>query len=100
MKIFSEKTNKYYANVEDCLKAEKEFDAAIKAEEERKKGLSENRKARAKAVEDSYKAVLDANKVFREKLNKFVEDYGSFHMTIDTEIDDDDFFSLFNGLTF
>ena len=29
MKIYSEKTNKEYATVEDCLAAEKEYDDAI-----------------------------------------------------------------------
>ena len=61
-----------------------------------KKELSDARKVRAKEVEDAYKACLDANKHYRDKLNKFIDDYGSFHMTFDTEIDSP--FSFFDFL--
>lgn len=91
MKIFSEKTNKYYNTVDECLKAEKAFDDAIAKEEEKKKKLSETRKVRAKEVEDAYKARLEADKVYKDKLNKFINDYGSFHMTINTEVEDNPF---------
>lgn len=96
MKIFSEKTNKYYNTVDECLEAEKVFDDAIAKEEEKKKKLSETRKVRAKEVEDAYKARLEADKVYREKLNKFINDYGSFHMTLDTEVEDS--FNIFDLL--
>ena len=88
MTIISEKTGKTYSTVEECLEEEKLFDQKLKAEEERQSKLSETRKERAKEVEDAYKARLEADKVYREKLNKFVDDYGSFHMTIDTEVED------------
>jgi len=88
MKIFSEKTNKYYATVDECLEAEKKYDEAITVKEAEKKKLSETRKVRAKEVEDAYKARFEADKVYREKLNKFINDYGSFHMTFDTEVED------------
>jgi hypothetical protein len=82
MKIYSEKTNQEYQTVDECLAAEKEFDEAVAAEEAKKKELAETRKSRAAEVEDAYKAVLEANKVYREKLNAFIKDYGSFHTTI------------------
>ena len=106
MKIYSEKTNKEYATVEDCLAAEKEYDDAIaakKAEEEKalaeakakREELATARKERATEVEDAYKAVLEAQKVYRQKLDAFVKDYGSFHMTVKTG--DGNPFDLFNG---
>jgi hypothetical protein len=106
MKIYSEKTNKEYATVEDCLAAEKEYDDAIaekKAKEEKalaeakakREELAAARKERATEVEDAYKAVLEAQKVYRQKLDAFVKDYGSFHMTVKTG--DGNPFDLFNG---
>ena len=106
MKIYSEKTNREYATVEECLNAEKEYDKAMaekKAAEEkalaeakaRQEALVANRKERATEVEDAYKAILEAQKVYREKLDAFVKDYGSFHMTIKTG--DSNPFDLFNG---
>ena len=41
MKIFSEKTNKYYATVDECLEAEKKHDEAIAVKEAKKKELSD-----------------------------------------------------------
>ena len=90
MKIFSEKTNKYYATVDECLAEEKKHDEAIAKKEAEKKALADTRKARAKEVEDAYKVRLEADKAYREKLNKFINDYGSFHMTINTEVEDSD----------
>jgi len=84
MKILSEKTNKYYTTVDECLAAEKAFDEAAakkKAEEEK---LNATRKERANEVENAYKASIEANKHYRELLDAFVKDYGSFHMTVHT----------------
>ena len=86
MKIFSEKTNKYYSTVDECVEAEKKYDEEVATKEAKKKELSDARKNRAKEVEDAYKARLEADKVYQEKLNKFIEDYGSFHMTFDTNL--------------
>ena len=106
MKILSDKTNKEYATVEECLAAEKAFDEMVaKQQAEKEKALAEQkakeeklaaeRKARATEVEDAYKAVVEAQKVYREKLNAFVKDYGSFHMTLKTG--DGNPFDLFHG---
>lgn len=84
MKYFSEKTNKTYDTEKDCLNAEIEFDNAAAKERMKKEKLAGERKARANEVEEAYKAVLEASKKYREKLNAFVKDYGSFHMTLRT----------------
>ena len=96
MKIFSEKTNKYYSTVDECVEAEKKYDEEVATKEAKKKELSDARKNRAKEVEDAYKARLEADKVYQEKLNKFIDDYGSFHMTINTEVEDP--YSIFDFL--
>ena len=94
MKILSEKTNKEYASVEECLAAEKEFDKQVALEKAKKDELANIRKDRAKEVEDAYKAILEAKKHYNELLNNFVKDYGSFHMTLHTG--DGNPFDLFN----
>ena len=94
MKIFSEKTNKEYASVDECLAAEEEFDKQVALEKAKKEELANVRKDRAKEVEDAYKAILEAQKHYREVLNAFVKDYGSFHMTLHTG--DGNPFDLFN----
>ena len=81
MKIISEKTKKEYPTVEACLEDEAKFDAEQAKIAEEKRIKAEEKKARAKEVEDAYKAVVDANKHYLELRNKFVKDYGSFHMT-------------------
>ena len=96
MTILSEKTGKTYNTPEECLEDEKKFDDELAAKEAKKKELAEQRKVRAKEVEDAYKARIKADKNYREKLNKFIDDYGSFHMTFDTEVDDT--FSFFDFL--
>ena len=96
MTIISEKTGKTYETVEDCLADEKKFDLAVEQKENKKKELANARKERAKEVEDAYNARLEADKFYREKLNKFIDDYGSFHMTINTEVEDP--YSIFDFL--
>ena len=95
MKYYSETLNKVFENEKDCLDAEEEYKAKVEEEEKRKKELADSRKVRAKEVEDAYKAIIDAQKHYNELKNKFVEDFGSFHMTFSTT---DDFHSLFSDL--
>lgn len=96
MTIISEKTGKTYESVEECLEDEKKFDREVEAAENKKKELANTRKERAKEVEDAYNARLEADKLYRDKLNKFIDDYGSFHMTINTEVEDP--YSIFDFL--
>ena len=89
MKYFSEKTKKFYDDVKACEAAEAAFDAEQARIAEEKKRLAEERKERAKEVEEAYKEMQALNKAAREGerrfielRNKFVKDYGSFHMTV------------------
>ena len=84
MKIISEKTKKEYATVEECLAAEAEYDLAVAKQKEEAEKKAEERKNRAKEVEDAYLAAREAEKKYLELRNKFVKDYGSFHMTYRT----------------
>lgn len=94
MKIYSEKTNKEYKTVDECLAAEKVFDDKLALEKAKKAELASQRKARAAEVEEAYGAIIKAQKAYREKLNAFVKDYGSFHMTVKTG--EDNPFNMFD----
>lgn len=85
---YSNKLKKVFNSIEDLKAAEKEADDKVS----RQSLLTEKRKSDAKAVEDAYKEYVktmsEANKTIEEAKkkyidlrNKFVKDYGYFHMT-------------------
>lgn len=75
MYIYSEKTKQRYDTVDECLNAEKAWEEERAAEQERKQKLADERKTRAKEVEDAFKTAY-------ELLEAFTKDYNSFHFTI------------------
>ena len=81
MKYSSEVLKKFFDTDEECYEAEQKDLEKRRAEEAHKSKLSEERKARAKEVEDAYKAVINAESTYSELLSNFIKDYGSFHMT-------------------
>lgn len=93
MKIYSEKTDKEYASVEDCLAAEKEYDEAMEAKRvAEEKALVERkakqeaeiaeRKADADEVETARQELIAAQKKYHETLAKFCQKHGAYHYTI------------------
>ena len=78
---YSEVLNKRFDTEEECLKAEKEYAEKLAAQKEAEKKAKDEKASRARAVEDAYKVFKDAEKAYVELRNKFVEDYGQFHMT-------------------
>ena len=77
----SEILNKSFKSEEECLKAEQEHNEKLALEEKKKAELAETKKTRAKEVEDAFKKVVDAEKEYNELKNKFIKDYGYFHMS-------------------
>ena len=98
MKFYSEKINKYYDTEKECLSAEKDYEEKLAVEKAKKEELVATRKARAAEIEDAYKAIFEARKHYNELMDKFIKDYGSFHMTIRTGNDNP--FNLFDSLRF
>ena len=98
MKIYSEITKKEYKTVEDCLEAERQFSEKKAKEDKEKELLAQQRKDDAKEIENAYKAIVNANKRYAELRDKFVEKYGSFHMTVRNRGPEIpfDFFNIFN----
>ena len=93
MKYWSEKLNKVFDTVEACEQAElrvKEAENREKILKEReaarKKELADKRKERAAEVEEARKAMIAAQKNYKEILEAFIRDYHSYHFTeTDTE---------------
>jgi BioD-like phosphotransacetylase family protein len=107
MKIYSEKTNKEYATVDECLEAEKAFDEQVVAEKAKKDAEQKalvakkeaaiaERKAAAEVVENKRQALISAQKEYREELSKFCDKFGAYHYTI--KGNGDSIFSLFDDL--
>lgn len=96
MKYWSEKLQKLYDSAEACQKeefeakekenrerAQKEREARLKKEKEEK--LTVERKARAAEVEEARKTMVAAQHKYRELLEAFTEDYGTFHLSLTGE---------------
>lgn len=107
IKIYSDKTNRFYDTVEDANKAEfelKEKENLAKIEKERKerevkeakeKALAE-RKALAAEVEEARKAYSTAQKAYREKLEQFCDKYGTYHYSTSNADEIPSLFDWFN----
>lgn len=92
MKYYSEKTNRLYESEKE-LKVDEEkeekrlakIEAERKVEKEKQDKLSNERKERAKEVNDAFEAYVKGTKELYDKFiklrNKFIEDYHEFHMT-------------------
>ena len=72
MQYYSDKTKKVYKTVDELNDAEKKYDDNQLAIAKR----NDERKARAKEVEDAYKVMEDARKAYNKKVNDFIKDYG------------------------
>ena len=108
VKIYSDKTNKFYNSVEEANRAEfelKEKENLARIEKERKeRELKEQkdkeaaeRKAAAEKVEAARKNMIAAQKVYKEELEKFIKAYGTYHFSSNNV---EDFPHLFDVLNY
>ena len=88
MKYYSEITKKVYDTEEALVKAEETKKAELAKVDE----LAQKKKERANEVRDAYQKVIEVRKKAQKEIeeiekkyyalrDKFVEDYGSWHMT-------------------
>lgn len=82
MKFYSEVLKEMFETAEACATAEAEHAKAKAEKEALAKAKAEERKVRAKEVEEAYNAKVAAEKQFKEKLAAFCKDFGPYHMTI------------------
>lgn len=110
VKIYSDKTNKFYNSVEEANRAEFELKEAenrqkilaerkAAEEKERKEKAAAERKAMAADVETARKNMVTAQKVYAEKLETFCKAYGSYHYTTDGK-EVPNLFDIFNPFFF
>ena len=73
MKYYSEKTNKFYNSVKECIRAEEEFDIELAKTREAEKAAAAEEKALLEKVEAAEAEYENAAKVSIEAMNKYVE---------------------------
>jgi len=109
IKIYSDKTNKFYNSVEEANRAEfelkekenrekiqKERELAL-AKEKKEKALTE-RKAAAESVEAARKNYLEAQKAYRKALEDFCGKYGTYHYSTSSADEIPSLFDIFDNL--
>ena len=90
IKVYSDRTNKFYNSVEEANRAEfelKEKENLEKIQKEREAALAKQKKEQAiaerKAAAEKVDAVrqeyLKAQKAYHEELSKFCQKYGTYH---------------------
>lgn len=79
MKYYSENLKQLFDTQEECEKAETTALEAKKRAEEEKEKLLAQRKVRAKEIEDSRKALVEAQNAYNKLLREFIRDYGTYH---------------------
>lgn len=85
MKYYSETLQKLFESEKALVEAEKQAQEEKEKKEAEKKALTEKRATRAKEIEEAYKAIIEAKNHYNELKNKFIEDYGSYHLTVNTK---------------
>ena len=106
LKYYSDRTNKFYDTPEDANRAEfelkekenlekikKEREVAL-AKEQKEKALAERKEAAAKVTE-ARKALIEAQKAYREELEGFCKKYGTYHYTVENANEVPSLFDMF-----
>lgn len=109
IKVYSDRTNKFYNSVEEANRAEfelkeqenrekiqKERELAL-AKEKKEKALAERKEAATK-VEAARQAFNEARKAYHKELDTFCKKYGTYHYTTDGKDDIPSLFDLFDNL--
>ena len=113
MKFYSDITKNFYDTEKACLADEFKVkeeqnrqkilqEKAAREAKEKQEKLAAARKARANEVDEARKAMVAAQSKYREALEAFVRDYGTYHLSLNGEDAKgliptlfDNFFSIF-----
>lgn len=76
MIIYSEKTKKEYNTVDECIEAEKVYDAEINAKIEKQKALEAEKENRKKEIVAVSKEIADLNEKYKKLISAYVKDFG------------------------
>lgn len=84
-RYYSDITNKLYDSMSDLEKAEKKTIAEQEEKKAKEQKRADERKARAREIDELQKTYVDARKAYTEALEKFCNDYGTFHTSISSD---------------
>ena len=109
IKIYSDKTGKFYSSVEEANRAEfelKEKENLAKIQKEREAALAKQkkeqelaeRKEAAEKVETARKAYIEAQKAYRAELDAFCKKYGTYHYSTNNADDIPSLFDWFGNI--
>lgn len=97
MRYYSDLTKSFYETEKECCAAEVKFEEEKKKKEEAKTKIETERKVAAKAVNDAYAAMVEAQKKYIVERNNFIDKYGYYHCSYSSKDGNSiiDFFSDF-----
>jgi len=109
IKVYSDKTQKFYNTVEEANRAEfelKEKENREKIQKEREMALAKEkkekemaeRKAAAEKVDVARKAMVAAQKAYKEELSAFVDKYHTYHFSTSDPNDIPTLFDIFENV--
>ena len=103
MKYVSELTGKSYDTEKECLAAERDYQKKVALEKKEKEAKAAERKAKAAEVKAAREAMIEAQSKYREVLEAFCADFGTYHESVtgdDAKKVIPTLFNLFNPLLF
>ena len=109
IRVYSDKTKQFYDTVEEANRAEfelKEKENREKIQKEREMELAKKKKEKelaerkemAEAVETARKAMIEAQKAYKEKLDAFIEKYHTYHFSTSNPDEIPTLFDLFDKI--
>lgn len=101
MKFYSEKLNKLFETQKELEDAEQQEKIKAYKEKQAKAKAAAERKTRAAEVEAAREAMITAQSKYREVLEAFCRDYGTYHISLtgdDAKKSIPSLFDIFNPL--
>lgn len=82
MKFYSEELNQLFNTEKELEEAEQQAKVKAYKEKQAKEKAAAERKARAVEVEEARKTMITAQNKYREILEAFCRDYGTYHVSL------------------
>lgn len=96
MLYYSEMTKKNYKTEDECRAAEADFLSAREKEKRAREEKAAARKEKAAQIEAARKEMVSAQNKYKELIEDFVKNYGSYHYSTQSVKDVPTLFDLFN----
>lgn len=99
MKFYSESLKRLFDTEKECNESEALYQKEQEEKKSREKKLADEKRARANEVTEAYSKVREAQKAYLKLKNRFIQDYGYFHVSY-RDIDDIPFVDIFDLFKF